>query len=991
MKKARILIKNSRKERLAGMFMGVLVFLQFCAEIFFPRVFDNTAFAVPAELAHWGSTIVDEESIAMMAGSLGLEGQTNWYYYNSNDAPEGAYLGWLNQNQTLVGTVGLPQQLSPGRYYIFFYGISYDSNETLQAAIGGGTSTSIVLNDRDVNKLWSDRAVIDVLYPSDSLQLTLTRNSSVTTDQKYLLRAIYITSNENETVTADGVAVNMVYPSIMDDSAPIKGNLIPNGGFETGVDASWGFPGQGSGRTVPVNTMWDSTQGHNGQGSIKLVFDSATRIQPTNNSEAVISRPYHLKPNKKYTVSAWVKAPVGPTTYFSIGLRNTYVPPPEFGTQQTFSSEAIAVPQNAWTRVSAAGYAVAYPTSDYQIYTGGGGHSGMYLLIDDIQLEEGDLTDFTPASVVEAAPVIDMGAKPGNIFYADESLNTSLVVRNSSDIAQTKTLHYEIYDFMNRVVRNGNTNISVPAHTTQNLSFDLSIGGKKGIFRAVTWIENDDRTEREVTYSIIPRTATTAADSTSFLGIHPSYTDFQLKMLQRLGMKWSRVLSPSAFCRWKNIEPVDDQFIWYDNEAQLGNSYGFTTMCTIGTNDYWPTWADQGGLPNLDEWQESVEQIVTHYKPWIKYWEIWNEPMGTFNYDFYAQMLKRAADAIEAADPTAKVVGMGGIAPSYMQGVINSLQTLYPTWDWKQHIDVLSTHDYPGGIPPESLKTIMDTYDTAIWNTETGAWDLGFYQGVNSNFNAWGKNIWPHADAIRYYNGMIGAANEVVKNFLRTIASGQTKYFYYDSRYYAAPDYFKHHPTILDYDGTIKAKGIAYAIAGSLIDHSIGMGNASVNPNSYFLVFDKPNAPVASLFSANNKPMQVTLNLNASQFRVLDIMGNLVAISESTVSYGRIPVYIEGIGISSATLKSALASGVITTRPDIVAPNVSISDAPRGPSSNSSFRVRWVGIDDISYPNIGEINPESNVSFDIPNPNAILYSYRLVGQTDSWSTWVPNT
>src|SRR5262249_39411259 len=154
------------------------------------------------------------------------------------------------------------------------------------------------------------------------------------------------------------------------------------------------------------------------------------------------------------------------------------------------------------------------------------------------------------------------------------------------------------------------------------------------------------------------------------------------------------------------------------------------------------------------------------------------------------------------------------------------------------------------------------------WNTETGAWDLGFYQGTNSNFTAWSKNLWPYADGSRFYSGMVGSLNLVVQNFLRTIASGQTKYFYYDSRAAASPDYFKVHPTILEYDGTVRAKGVAYAIAGSFIDHATGLGNASSGSSSYLLVFDKTGGPIAALFSADKKPRQITLNLNASQFQV---------------------------------------------------------------------------------------------------------------------------
>src|SRR5262249_30327702 len=153
-----------------------------------------------------------------------------------------------------------------------------------------------------------------------------------------------------------------------------------------------------------------------------------------------------------------------------------------------------------------------------------------------------------------------------------------------------------------------------------------------------------------------------------------------------------------------------------------------------------------------------------HYKPWVKDWEIWNEAYAAFPAGFYAQMLKVATDAIESIDPAARIIGAGGSPADYIQAVINSLQAQYPGWDWKQHIDVMSSHDYPAVIPPEPVKLLIDTYNIPIWNTEAGSWDQGFYQGVNSNFVSWGKPTWPHADAARYYEGMIGAADATAEN-----------------------------------------------------------------------------------------------------------------------------------------------------------------------------------------------------------------------------------
>src|ERR1051326_4098728 len=96
----------------------------------------------------------------VMSTALGLQGQPGWAFYNGADAPDGAYMAWLLQGQSLTGTVQLPQQLTPGRYFVFFYGNTYDSNETMQASTGGVTSAAVLLNPTR-NQFWSDRAALD--------------------------------------------------------------------------------------------------------------------------------------------------------------------------------------------------------------------------------------------------------------------------------------------------------------------------------------------------------------------------------------------------------------------------------------------------------------------------------------------------------------------------------------------------------------------------------------------------------------------------------------------------------------------------------------------------------------------------------------------------------------------------------------------------------------------------------------------------------------
>jgi hypothetical protein len=173
----------------------------------------------------------------------------------------------------------------------------------------------------------------------------------------------------------------------------------------------------------------------------------------------------------------WLKTSPGLSTVATISMINTFAPPAGFPPQYVLSSIPTTV-TNTWTRLSVTGYLLDYPTSDYQIDVRASAASG-YLLVDDVQLEEGYLTAFAPAPL-EAGIFIDQAVKPANIFYTDEVLQADMVTRNNTSAAATGTLRYEIYDQLNNLISQGTVPQSVPALTTQRVPFSLSTGGKQG-------------------------------------------------------------------------------------------------------------------------------------------------------------------------------------------------------------------------------------------------------------------------------------------------------------------------------------------------------------------------------------------------------------------------------------------------------------------------------------------------------------------------------
>jgi len=916
-----------------------------------------------------------QEGTAVMVPGMKLEfgdRTYTWEYFSGADY----YCGFIWKNLTkLDGVVHLPVVLPPGTYKVFVK----LTRAPIKVTLGGVTVGPVTPSDNDGNGLWTEMPVITTLEPTHYIIVTGIKNIDISERQQFLFYGVYITKNLKETMTSSDIAVDLTEPTERDNSPAVKGNLVANSSFEVGIDMNWGITDrQGTGSSFA--SMWDRTVGYDGGASIKI----PPRLKGDSYNH-IISRAYHIKPNKKYTLSVWAKASKPNKAYLVLSMINSYDPSGKSSYKVVNAKNGVLI-SDSWQRYSVTGYLLKWPSSDYHldIFVSDLGYNNTTVWIDAIQFEEGDLTEYAPSNPVETMLHI---SQPGNVFYEDEPIEAVLYTYNASSSNQTKNLHFEIYDYMNRLVRQGSLTISLQPNERKTQQVDISPSRLRGAFRIVYWLENENGTEKELVYSVIPRPNTTQNVNASYMGVHPNFFDFSLDVITRLGIRWARAMSPAGFFRW-GFEPQDSQFVWYDDEVQRAASRGITILGTIGEG--WPSSADNGGLPDLDKWQEFVSQIVNHYKPWVKYWEIDNEPNWSFTPNFYAQMLKMACDAIEANDPQAKIIAMGGSNMEFMQQVVAELEKLYPGWNWKEHLYAFSAHAYPGGYGPEQFKTgIIDTLGEPVWNTEAGSWDYGFFFGDYSNFKVWGKQIWPFKDAQNYYMGGLQKVERVPANFIRSIGSGMTKYFYYDSRiieYRISSN--KTHCTFMESDDSVRPKGTAYAIAGYFIDYSTSLGSLTIEPNTFAYLFDKQGTPILALWTKDISNKTLTVSLSPSQFSVFDMMGNPISVSGNTIPYNRTPRYIVGNGISVEVFKNAIQNGVVRPATDSLSPNVLIASAPRGPvQAGAEVRIRWAGIDDTSIPDFGSLDPEMREPLPGQNPNALVYSYRLLGHQDSWSDW----
>lgn len=139
-------------------------------------------------------------------------------------------------------------------------------------------------------------------------------------------------------------------------------------------------------------------------------------------------------------------------------------------------------------------------------------------------------------------------------------------------------------------------------------------------------------------------------------------------------------------------------------------------------------------------WQRRVQEVVTHFKPYVHAWEPWNEPNNTLSGDpaYFVNMVQKPFyKAVKAADPTATVIGGGilDVSAGYWQGIANAGGLAF--------MDAAGIHTYTGHnrsyeeqASINELKAIQAIFAASgkpgmeIWDTESGFWNslnLSYY------------------------------------------------------------------------------------------------------------------------------------------------------------------------------------------------------------------------------------------------------------------------
>ena len=908
-----------------------------------------------------------------------------WEAYDGHDAPEGGFLGWMLPGaDSLSARVPLRRTIDPGDYHVFLKAQAYERPVDVAFSLGGGEAT-VSRNKDDPD--WSKPIPITVTSKTDELSLSLRRTGGSDEKAKLLLRGLYLTTDGSEVVLPSDRVVALDYPDDIDDSSPRPGNLVDNGSFEVGLGHGWGSTDD---RRFALESILDPTTAKDGRASVRLPLDPAEN-GPDAKSVSIVSKAFSVAPNRRHTLSVWLKSEAGEPVAGELTLLNSFGPPaaPEIaGKRGQHSLSKDFQVGGEWTRVDLSGPLLRYPTADYHIRIAADVARGRHLWVDAVSLNEGGPVPYAASTPLEIG--IER-TRPSNLYYDDEPVRMRLRAHNASARERRSTIRYEVYDHLNRKLRAGSRRVDVAGRSLATSDLDVGVG-RRGTFRLVMWAAGQDGSEEEVIYGVVPRPTRAGADRSSAIGIHSNFTEFQYDAIQRLGIKWDRAMSPGQFFRWSVAEPEEGRFVYFDDEIRRATRRGISVLGTLGFRKEWPEFADDDGLPDLDAWERFVERTVRHYRGDVAAWEIWNEPNYEFEPSFYAQMLKRAAEAIKRADPAAEVVAMGGpYDVQFMQDVFAELRKQFPRWPRDEYIDVLSMHMYPAREQAEGSEDgraaafrqkILPAHDQPLWNTESGEWDTGFYRSSNAVRQPWGTSLFGVSDPAQFAASSPRAIRSVSTTFLETIGNGLTKFFYYDFRVQASPTYTLSHPTMLEYDDTVRPKGVAYAVLAHLFDHARGRGRiALANTSARAYAFDRDGVGLVGLYSLDDRLRWITpAGVQAGRLDVYDSMGNRIDTTGGRIPFGPTPIYVEARGVSADALRQAFRRGTIARREDRSAPSLSIDEGPRGPVDGPPLALRWSATDDAAIP--------SSVT-----PRAITYSHRLRGADgqDGWSAWTPRS
>ena len=692
----------------------------------------------------------------------------------------------------------------------------------------------------------------------------------------------------------------------------VKGNRIYNSGFEAGPE----------GWTPTDGFVVDSTTAHSGACSARIgetTLPSLTlplnrplspKTRPRTAPAGIECRPFPVRPGQRYTFSVWIKA-AEPDTRVTLRF---FEWADEGGDSPSNRNERKATVRvtTEWARYQVSGIALPNLWEDYVariVPTG-------TVWVDDVQMEEGDASDYQAAHPIEA------GAETST-RWCRVGENVKVTARVASHPAPGDvTLRYTLEDLWSRPV----TTVShvMKPGAPDDATFNPQ---KPGLYR-VRVQANDSPATGEVWFGVFPKRDRELHPDSPF-GTHVTETlpepTNTLLASAAMGARWVRLHDFGDFCHWRVVEPEKGRFVWRDDEINDLRRRGFTLLANLGHPPLWagradPNRKDSGDWTNAPprdpaEWEEYVFRTVEHFRDRIRHWEIWNEPYGHGFFagtpEEYAELLKIAYRAIKRADPKAVVIG-GCFTP-----VLEEWTRRVLAQDALSFMDALSYHVYwsppltepaaPGQLPVITQQVqryveLMREHGGVkpIYMSEGGIRCPPFASWLPKEGFSRGAPFGSHSGATVSLTGL-DAACGLVRGMVQMLSAGVAGIgYYYTGGVRGAMPWFSTmangYYVLMDFDGRPKPTMMAYSALEQQLDgakpvRSIEHGGLTIH------LFAKGRGSIAVVWSEQARRLSVE---GAS---VLDLMGN--PEPEPSLRPGE-PVYVSAPRLTPGQLEERL-------------------------------------------------------------------------------------
>ena len=201
---------------------------------------------------------------------------------------------------------------------------------------------------------------------------------------------------------------------------------------------------------------------------------------------------------------------------------------------------------------------------------------------------------------------------------------------------------------------------------------------------------------------------------------------------------------------WLEIEPTREEWHWEypDFVVRAAEHYDLDLIVRL---DGLPAWAAEeaavGQADNLsDDYAAFAGTVAQRYRGQIKGYIVWNEPNLAKEWGgrppdpaAYTDLLRRAYEAVKAADPKAAVVSAGLASTNHQNAeAMDDRMFLEAMYQAGAYFDALGAHPYGFAYPPDDpqdahdglnlarlldLRAIMEAHgdgDKPIWVTELG-------------------------------------------------------------------------------------------------------------------------------------------------------------------------------------------------------------------------------------------------------------------------------